>query len=91
MELIQTQTRTIHQISAEWGGWNINASVTIQDGKIQNVDGYANKEGVENVTFGAWRNGDKLTRNVHNVTDDSYRAYEVIEDFLSALTEKYAA
>ena len=89
MELTQTQTRTIHQLAAEKDGWNINASVTIGDGKVQNIDGYATKEGVDNVTFGAWRNGEKLTRNIHNVTDDSYMVSEVIEDFVTAIGEKY--
>ena len=89
MELTQTQTRTIHQLAAEQDGWNINASVTVQDGKVQNIDGYATKEGVDNVTFGAWRNGDTLTRNIHNITDNSYRVYEIIEELLTAVQDKY--
>lgn len=41
MELIQTTTKTIHQVNAEQNGWKLNATVTVQDGKVENIDGSA--------------------------------------------------
>ena len=41
MELIQTKTKTIHQVSAEQAGWQLNASVTVEDGKVTNINGNA--------------------------------------------------
>ena len=41
MELIQTTTRTIHQVSAEQNGWKLRASVTIENDKVTNIDGSA--------------------------------------------------
>lgn len=89
MELTQTATRTIHQVVAEQDGWKLNASVTVQEGTVTNLDGYAQKDGAENVTFNAWMNGDRLTRGIHNVTDDSFGVYALVEEMISAIEEKY--
>ena len=41
MELVQTTSKTIHQVSAEQNGWKLRASVTIEKGKVTNIDGSA--------------------------------------------------
>lgn len=41
MELIQTTSKTIHQVSAEQNGWKLRANVTIENDKVTNFDGSA--------------------------------------------------
>lgn len=89
MELVQTQTRTIHQLSAEKDGWSINASVTIVDDMVQNIDGYMHRDGVDNVNFNVYRNGTKLIRGIHNVTEDAEGVCVIMETFVSATKAKY--
>ena len=68
MELIQTTSKTIHNVNAEQNGWKLRASVTIENGKVTNIDGSAaygeEKEGMtpyEQMTrFNGRREGDAL-------------------------------
>ena len=47
MELVQTTSKTIHYVTAEQNGWKLNASVTIINGKVTNIDGNA-RQGEQN-------------------------------------------
>lgn len=89
MELIEVLKRVVHEVEAQANGWKIHASINVQNGKIENFDGYASKEGVDNVTFGGWRNGEKLTRNVHNITDEAGDIYSILEAFFEAVISQY--
>ncbi|MBR5198202.1 MAG: hypothetical protein IKW20_00055 [Bacteroidales bacterium] len=90
MEINQTQERTVFNVTAEKDGWTINASVIVTDGKVTNLDGSVFRgEGAESVTLNAFRQGVKLTRTVHNVTDDTADVYGVVEDFVASIRAKY--
>lgn len=41
MELIETGNKQIHNVKANKDGWKLNATVTIEGGKISNIDGSA--------------------------------------------------
>lgn len=68
MELIQTTSKTIHNVAAEQNGWKLRASVTIENDKVTDIDGsaaYGEKEDgmtpYEQMTrFNGRREGDAL-------------------------------
>ena len=41
MELIETGIKQIHNVKANKDGWKLNAIVTVEGGKISNIDGSA--------------------------------------------------
>ena len=94
MEINQTQERKVYNVTAQQDEWTVNASVVVNDGKVQNFDGSAFKkvgDGLEiaSVTFNGYRNGEKLMRTVQNVSDDTAGVYGVVEGFVDAVIAKY--
>lgn len=89
MELNQTQERKVYNVTADQNGWKINATVTVVEGKVVNLDGAAFKEENLSVAFNGYRSGETLYRSVHNVTDATYGVYDVIEEFVASVEDKY--
>ena len=89
MEINQTQERKVYNVTAEQDSWAVNASVAVVDGKVSMVEGSAVKNEGQSVTFNGYRNGDKLMRTVHNVSNDTADVYGVVEGFIDAVLAKY--
>lgn len=88
MEINQTQERKVYNVTAEQNEWTVNASVAVVDGKVSMIEGSAFKDN-ESVTFNGYRNGEKLMRTVHNVSNDTADVYGVVEGFIDAALAKY--
>lgn len=91
MELVQTTTRTVNQVTATQDGWMLNASVTVQNGRVVSVDGNARKQedAMDDIGFTCWREGDVIKRNINNVDDGSKDVYTTISALVDAVVEKY--
>ena len=54
MELIQTGAEQVYNVTAEQDGWKVNASVSVDEGKVVNLNGSAVKAN-RSVTFNGYR------------------------------------
>lgn len=96
MELIQTTTRTIHQVRAEQNGWKLIASVTIENGKVTNIDGSAaygeEKDGMtpynEMTSFYGRKEGDTL-RMTYNFRHEDADVCNILRAMVDAIIARY--
>ena len=96
MELNQTSTKTIHQVSAEQNGWKLRASVTIENGKVTNIDGSATygeeKDGMtpyeEMTRFNGWKEGDAL-RIAFDFRHEDADVCNLLRAMVDAIIAKY--
>ena len=95
MELNQTSTKTIHQVSAEQNGWKLNATVTVQNGKVINIDGNARQGEVkeyephsEGTSFYGRMEGETL-RMTYNFKHEDSAVCDILKAMVDAIIAKY--
>lgn len=88
MELIQTGAEQVYNVTAEQDGWKVNASVSVDEGKVVNLNGSAVKAN-RSVTFNGYRTEEAFVRTVYNVTDETNDIYAVLEALVDAVRVKY--
>ena len=95
MELNQTSTKTIHQVSAEQNGWKLNATVTVQNGKVINIDGNARQGEVNEFTpyneptsFYGRMEGEAL-RMTYNFKHEDSAVCDILKAMVDAIIARY--
>jgi hypothetical protein len=95
MELNQTSTKTIHQVSAEQNGWKLNATVTVQNGKVINIDGNARQGEVNEFTpyneptsFSGRMEGEAL-RMTYNFKHEDSAVCDILKAMVDAIIARY--
>jgi hypothetical protein len=95
MELNQTSTKTIHQVSAEQNGWKLNATVTVQNGKVINIDGNAKQGEVnefapynEPTSFYGRMEGETL-RMTYNFKHEDSAVCDILKAMVDAIIARY--
>lgn len=88
MELIQTGAEQVYNVTAEQDGWKVNASVSVDEGKVVNLNGSAVKDN-KSVAFNGYRTEEAFVRTVYNVTDETNGIYAVLEALVDAVRVKY--
>lgn len=88
MELIQTGAEQVYRVTAEQDGWQVNASVSVDEGKVVNLNGSAVKDN-KSVAFNGYRTEDDFVRTAYNVTDETKGIYAVLEALVDAVRTRY--
>lgn len=90
MELKVVRTRTTETVVTVEKEWSIEANVTIENGKIQNIEGDAVKPEYQPVRFNEYRfeNG-QSNRTVNGVTKETEDVYGIVAELIEAVTFKY--
>ncbi len=90
MELKVVRTRTTETVVTVEKEWSIEANVTMQDGKIENIEGDVIKPECKPVHFSEYRGEDGTRqRDVRGVTADTEGAYALVDAVINAAILKY--
>lgn len=89
----ETKSRITKTVSAESGSYKLNATAVIEDGRIVSMSGNVNT-GIEDamgITFDAYRNGNELKVNYHNIASDERETLDIISAMVDAIVAHYEA
>lgn len=88
----ETRSRITKTVTAESGNYKLNATAVIEDGKIVSMSGNVTTgqpEDAMGISFDAYRNGDELKVNYHNIASDERETLDIISEMVDAIVEKY--
>lgn len=88
----ETKSRITKTVTAESGNYKLNATAVIEDGKIINMSGEVTDGQMDDemgITFDAYRNGDELKVNYHNIASDERETLDIISAMVDAIVERY--
>ncbi len=88
----ETKSRITKTVSEESGNYKLNATTVIEDGKIVNMSGEVTDGQMNNgigITFDAYRNGDELKVNYHNIASDERETLDIISAMVDAIVARY--
>ena len=93
--LTETMSRITKTVSAESGQYKLNATAVIENGMIVSMSGNVTDEKNEmnpmGVTFDAYRNGNELKVNYHNIASDERETLDIISAMVDAVVARYEA
>ena len=93
--LTETMSRITKTVSAESGQYKLNATAVIENGMIVSMSGNVTDEKNEmnpmGVTFDAYRMGDELKVNYHNIASDERETLDIISAMVDAIVARYEA
>lgn len=91
--LTEMKSRITKTVSAESGNYRLNATVVLEDNHIVNMSGQVTDGKDEmagmGITFDAYRQGDELKVNYHNVAADEREVLDVISAMVDAIVARY--
>lgn len=88
----ETKSRITKTVTAESGNYKLNATAVIEDGKIVSMSGNVTTgqpEDAMGITFDAYRNGDELKVNYHNIASDERETLDIISAMVDAIVARY--
>ena len=90
MELKVVKTVTTETVVTVEKEWSVEASVTVENGKIKNIEGSAVKPECQPVRFNEYHYEDGQTnRTVNGVTKETADVYEVVAELIESVIVKY--
>lgn len=90
----ETKSRITKTVSAESGSYKLNATAVIEDGRIVSMSGNVTngqKEDAMGISFDAYRNGNELKVNYHNIASDERETLDIISAMVDAIVARYEA
>lgn len=89
----ETKSRITKTVSAESNNYKLNATVVLENDRIVNMSGQVNNsdnamDGM-GITFDAYRNGNELKVNYHNIPSDEREVLDIIGEMVDAIVAKY--
>ena len=90
----ETKSRITKTVSAESGSYKLNATAVIEDGRIVSMSGNVTAGQMDDATgisFDAYRNGNELKVNYHNIATDERDTLTIISALVDAVVAKYEA
>jgi hypothetical protein len=96
MELLETGKKEIHNVNAHENGWKLRATVTVEGGKVINIDGSAaygeEKDGMtpyeEMTRFNGWKEGDAL-RIAFDFRHEDADVCDILKAMVDAIIARY--
>lgn len=88
----EMKSRITKTVSAESGNYKLNAAVVIEDGKIVNMSGEVTDGQMNDgmgITFDAYRDGNELKVNYHNIASDERETLSIISAMVDAIVARY--
>lgn len=89
----ETNSRITKTVSAESGSYKLNATAVIVDNRVLTMSGSVNTgmEDAMGITFDAYRDGNDLKVNYHNIASDERETLDIISAMVDAIVERYEA
>lgn len=95
LNLTETKSRITKTVTASAGDYHLTATAVIEDGKIISMNGSVNTTTMTvdpmNISFDAYRSGDELKVNYHNIASDERDTLDIISAMVDAVVAKYEA
>lgn len=93
LQLNEDSSKEIKKVSTDYAGYHLSATATIEKGKIISMNGSVTtaKGTVDpmNISFDAYRSGDELKVNYHNIASDERETIEIMSAMVDAAVAKY--
>ena len=93
LNLTETKSRITKTVTASAGDYQLTATATIENGKIVSMNGSVNTTTMTvdpmNISFDAYRSGDELKVNYHNIASDERDTLDIISAMVDAVVAKY--
>lgn len=83
------KSRITKTVSAESGNYKLNATAVIEDGRIVSMSGNVTADDATGISFDAYRNGNELKVNYHNIASDERETLDIISAMVDAIVERY--
>lgn len=90
----ETKSRITKTVSAESGSYKLNATAVIEDGRIVSMSGNVTTGQMDDamgISFDAYRNGNELKVNYHNIASDERETLDIISAMVDAIVARYEA
>ena len=95
LHLNEDSSKEIKNVSTDYAGYHLSATATIEKGKIISMNGSVNTTAMTidpmNIHFDAYRSGDELKVNYHNIASDERDTLDIISAMVDAVVAKYEA
>lgn len=96
LQLNEDSSKEIKNVSTDYAGYHLSATATIEKGKIISMNGSVTNPSAMmtdpmNIHFDAYRNGDELKVNYHNIASDERETLDIISAMVDAVVAKYEA
>lgn len=95
LHLNEDSSKEIKNVSTDYAGYHLSATATIEKGKIISMNGSVNTATMTidpmNIHFDAYRSGDELKVNYHNIASDERDTLDIISAMVDAVVAKYEA
>lgn len=90
----EVKSRITKSVSAESGSYKLNATAVIEDGRIVSMSGNVTTgqpDDAMGISFDAYRNGNELKVNYHNIASDERETLDIISAMVDAIVARYEA
>ena len=95
LHLNEDSSKEIKKVSTDYAGYHLSATTTVEKGKIVSMSGSVNTTTMTvdpmNISFDAYRSGDELKVNYHNIASDERETLDIISAMVDAAVAKYEA
>lgn len=91
-QLHEDSSKMIKNVSGDEQGYHLKATAVIEDGRIVSMTGNVTTGQMEDamgISFDAYRNGNELKVNYHNIASDERETLDIISAMVDAIVEKY--
>lgn len=91
MEFTVKNSKRIETVTANAEGYNLTGTVTIEDNKVTQLNGYvvSNTMAANNVRFDSRREGDELKTTYYNFADDDRHLLGIFNELIDAVVAAY--
>lgn len=91
--LQEDSSKIIKNVSGDEQGYHLKATAVIEDGRIISMSGNVENSNAPmdamGITFDAYRNGDELKVNYHNIASDERETLDIISAMVDAIVARY--
>lgn len=93
-QLHEDSSKMIKNVSGDEQGYHLKATAVIEDGRIVSMTGNVTTGQMEDamgISFDAYRNGNELKVNYHNIASDERETLDIISAMVDAIVARYEA
>ena len=94
-KLQEDSSKMIKNVSGDEQGYHLKATAIIEDGRIVSMSGNVENSNAPmdamGISFDAYRNGNELKVNYHNIASDERETLDIISAMVDAIVDRYEA
>ena len=91
-QLHEDSSKMIKNVSGDEQGYHLKATAVIEDGRIVSMTGNVTTGQMDDamgISFDAYRNGNNLKVNYHNIASDERETLDIISAMVDAIVARY--